>query len=338
MHSEPGWLFRVASANRWGGGHVSRCRSLAVVLRQRRSVTFVLDTDSGGWLDLLTDDGNAVWQGDDLPRGPWCGSLIDGYGFSEDDARKLREVAPPLVAVDDLMSPPSAADLVVNGGVEAVDYGKPALLGPRYALIDQRFRDLAAMKIPDQVAHIVVTFGRFDALDATGLALAALSILASRNAFRPRLSVVLGAASPNIEEVRDAVKNWPGVARLLVEHKDMPGLLQSADLVLGAGGVSLFERMACGAPSVTICLAENQAANIAVCRRHGATKDAGPIARISAEALADDVFGLAISAAQRLRQSRCGQTCVDGHGPERVAEAMTRLAGHGAAMPSAANP
>lgn len=337
MPPEPGWLFRVASAKHWGGGHVSRCRSLAAALRQRHPVTFVLDSDDGGWREVLAGDGITVWRGDGLPGGLWRGSLIDGYGFSEADAGALREAAPPLVALDDLLSPPAAADLVVNAGVEDVNYGTPALLGPRYALVDQRFRGLSAPEIREEIAHVVATFGRFDVLNATGLALAALFFLARQSDFRSRLSVVLGVASPNIEDVRGALESWPGEARLFVEHMDMPGLLQTADLVLGAGGVGLYERMACGVPSVTLCLAENQAANIAVCRRHGATRDAGPIDQFSVERFADAVLSLARSRRERGQQSRRGQACVDGRGPERVADAMIRFSNYDAAKPSRAD-
>jgi spore coat polysaccharide biosynthesis predicted glycosyltransferase SpsG len=136
---------------------------------------------------------------------------------------------------------------------------------------------------------------------------------------------VLGNASPNLVAVRRWIESWGHEACLIVDSDDMPGLLRSADLVLGAGGVSLYERMACGVPSVTVQLAENQAANIALGARHGATLSAGPIEAVTAESLAAIVLSLARSPEDRASQSRCGQTWVDGRGPLRVAEEMMRL-------------
>jgi len=326
LQIEPGWLFRVASAKRWGGGHVARCRSLATAVRHRRPVTFVLDDDDGGWSKPLAENGFAVWTGEGWPAGRWCGTLMDGYGFSDADALSLREVAAPLVVLDDLMSPPPTADLIVNPGAESLKYAAPALQGPRYALIDRKYLGLPPPPIREQVEHLVITFGRYDTLGATELALRALTLLGDRDGLKPRLSVVLGADSPNLRDTRMYVEALGEKAQLLVDHRDMPGLLASADMVIGAGGVSLYERLACGVPSVTLCVAPNQALNIAVCERHGATTNGGPIEAQTTDGLADTVLSLACNWTAREDQSRSGQACVDGHGPQRVADAMMRLA------------
>lgn len=334
--SEPSWLFRVASERQWGGGHVARCRALAEVMRAYRPVAFMLDEDDGGWSGALTAAGFVVLPNGDVPSGPWCGSLIDGYGFGPEIGSRLAQVASPLVAIDDLLSPPREAALVVNPGTDDAHYEVPSLLGSRFALIHSRFRDLPAPAVAGQVERVLVSFGRYDTHDAAGLVLSALSLLRRREAFAPELSVVLGGASPNLAAIRTRLEDWDGKARLIVDSDDMPSLIRSADLVLGAGGVSLYERMACGVPSVTLVLADNQAANVDLSARHGATVNAGTIGSVSIERLAESIFMLARSRQARMRQSQCGQAWADGHGPSRVAEAMMRLVDAGAEQRSAA--
>ncbi len=323
--SEPGWLFRVASSPKWGGGHVARCRALGRALSTRSPVTMLLDPDGGNWLEPLEREGFEIAFADRVPVGRWCGSLLDGYGFSEADARSLRAIAPPLVALDDLRSPPRQADLVINPGPEEASYEMPALLGPCYALIDDRYRSRPRASIRPEVGHVAIIFGRYDACDATGLALSAVDWVA-REGVRPRLSVVLGGSSPNLETVRKWCKQYDSMATLLIDHHDMPALLKGTDLVIGAGGVGLYERLALGIPSLTVRVSDNQIDNITVAARHGGTIDMGSIEQVDARALAENVLGLARSVQARQEQSRRGQALVDGCGPERVAVEMSALA------------
>ena len=51
--------------------------------------------------------------------------------------------------------------------------------------------------------------------------------------------------------------------------------IQDADLAIGAGGTSTWERCYLGVPSVTVVVAENQAATTAAVSRFGATINLG---------------------------------------------------------------
>ena len=74
-------------------------------------------------------------------------------------------------------------------------------------------------------------------------------------------------------------------AQVLFDAPDMAALYDDAELVLGSGGVSLFERMSRGRASVTLVAAKNQATP-RPCRwpKLGATLFAGDVKAVDAGA------------------------------------------------------
>lgn len=331
--TEAPWLIRVASRPEAGAGHVSRCRALASALSGYAPVVMALDRGGEAWLpklaaDNLTADNLTAVIEDEEPQGSFAGSVLDGYGFTPDYATALARRAPPLVVLDDFLDPPPCADLVVNGAPHLDGQeikGIPALLGPRYALLDTCFQDLVPKAASDSVEHIVVTFGMRDSANATCLALKALRLLEAQD-IRPRITVALGGNASHFEAVREAVVRLGGRASLRVDEADMLALLRSADLVIGAGGVSLLERMACGVPSITIASAENQRLAIAGAVRLGGTMDRGSVADVTPRSLTSKLAELIGNHEARAVMTVQGPRIVDGKGTERVAKAMVALA------------
>ena len=146
------WLIRVASHTRHGGGHVARCGNLGSALaRVGADVMMQLDPDSPDAAARLRRLGLATSEVDMLPSGMWDGSVVDGYELMEEEAADLARRAPPLVAIDDFLSPPEGAALVVNSALHLVGecVGEtPALLGPRFAMIDPRYAQLSPKPPP----------------------------------------------------------------------------------------------------------------------------------------------------------------------------------------------
>jgi UDP-2,4-diacetamido-2,4,6-trideoxy-beta-L-altropyranose hydrolase len=232
-----------------------------------------------------------------------------------------QRLAPPLVVLDDFLNPPHGASLVINGAfhlsAETVD-GIPALLGPDYALVGPRFAALPVRDFSRPVREIVITFGRLDPDNATGLALAALG----ETGTDASITVVLSSGSPHVEAIAGAVEALGRRGRLAFEVPDMHPVLATADMVIGAGGVSLMERMAAGLPSATLIIAENQRLFVEGAARLGGTlactADKADLARTLRTFLEDAEMRAAMSAAAR--------RIVDGNGPARVAQRMMKMA------------
>lgn len=110
--------------------------------------------------------------------------------------------------------------------------------------------------------------------------------------------------------------------RLVLDAPDMVGALDEADFVIGAGGVSLMERMAAGVPSMTLLLAENLRLFIEGAARRGATIDGGPLAP---EELAGALQTVFADKGARVAMAAAGHVAIDGEGANRVAERLMAL-------------
>ena len=99
----------------------------------------------------------------------------------------------------------------------------------------------------------------------------------------------------------------------------MAALTAAADLAIGAGGSSVWERCCLGLPSLTLVLADNQQDATAALAARGATEAVGEgdVAGRLAALLADPI---------RLAQmSRAASALCDGQGAGRVAERLLAI-------------
>jgi len=319
------WIFRVATAARHGGGHLSRCLTLAEAMPETAEILFLIDPDAGGAAARIQCHGYMAAVDDGAPVAPVSGVLLDGYDFETETLSRYRP-AGPMAVLDDLGEVPEGAGLAINTGFQmsgtALD-GVPALLGPRFALIGPEF----APSCPkgDSVDHVLVTMGRVDSDNATGLTLEAL-LEARQEGFKPRVTVALGSECPHLDAVRTLLSRFGGEAVLTLDTEVMPALLDEADLVIGAGGVGLQERVAKGVPSVTLTLAANQEAATAAAVALGLTAFGWRAAETTRTALREALCALAADRDARKQMAERGPAVIDGKGPQRIAEALSAMA------------
>lgn len=322
------WIFRVATAPRHGGGHLSRCLTLADAMPEMVQTLFHIDPDSRSAEDLLSDRGYdfAVDHGGAVE--PAAGLLLDGYDFGHETVDRYKN-AGPMVVLDDLGDVPTDAALAVNAGFQMVGKslcGRPALLGPRFALIGPEFK--SRNQETGAVRTVLVPMGRTDDANATTLALQAL-LAARLEGFTPAITVALGSDCPHLDEIRASLAQFDGAAELILDTMAMADLLAEADLVVGAGGVGLQERVAMGVPSVTVAVSPNQEAAAAAAAAQGLTGLGEPLDRTNAEDIRDAVLTLAADTDARKTMSAKGPTAIDCEGPRRVADALMTLTGQG---------
>ncbi|MEK1840437.1 MAG: GNAT family N-acetyltransferase, partial [Pseudomonas sp.] len=132
---------------------------------------------------------------------------------------------------------------------------------------------------------------------------------------------VAGADNPAWEQMQSLVDyrpNW----RLHHFVSDFYQLMTEADLFIGAGGGTSWERAAMGLPTICIAVSNNQQANGEVMATSGAHVFLGNRDRVSVEQLHQTIGfvvgnqGIRQSLAERSRQ------LVDGRGAQRVAAAL----------------
>ena len=91
--------------------------------------------------------------------------------------------------------------------------------------------------------------------DTAGLAPLALAALAAFPGLT--VDVVMGRASASVPVVQDWIAAHPSV-RLMLDAADMAAQMSRADICVGAGGMSSWERCSLGLPAVIVEVADNQ--------------------------------------------------------------------------------
>ena len=321
------WLFRVDSRAEVGAGHLSRCFALGQELRAANPVHFVLDEGCDQWRDRLRRVGitselatDSTW----VDEG-WFGCVVDGYEFSDIEIADWRAKTGFVVAFSDTGEPSSHADLVMSSRLaEGRSASGPMILsGLEYALLDAAYRTEEVSGTSQGVAHIVICFGARDGSNATELSLHALK-LALSDSDEVHTTVVLGSNAPHLSAITSIVEENDPRISLSVDEANMPKLLRSADLAIGAGGVCMLERMACGVPSITIATAENQLEIIKQAAESGGMNYAGRVAQISTLNLADAASELLSNHNRRTEMGIRARETVYGWGAFRAAEAINK--------------
>ena len=330
-------LVRADASAGLGTGHVMRCLQLArELVRGGADVVFASRTllpelekriaGAGcGIVRLAGREPDAAESIAAMERAGGCDwVVVDSYELGEDWERAVAAAGPRVLAVDDLERR-HACDIVVDQNVAPLpDDRYPGcprrLLGPRYSLLHPSFAHAAARTAPRDgpVRRLLVSLGGVDAADATGRVLAALDAVDTGPI---AIDVVVGRSQPNRAGVARWCESRTGAA-LHVDVDDMAAMLAEADLAIGAGGSSTWERCAVGVPTLALCIAGNQEKVIAAASRAGllyAIDGAFP----SPADLARHVHALIHSSGLRAHLSAAGRAAVDGRGAMRVAAMLT---------------
>ncbi|HEX4180027.1 MAG TPA: UDP-2,4-diacetamido-2,4,6-trideoxy-beta-L-altropyranose hydrolase [Caulobacteraceae bacterium] len=327
----PRVLFFADAGPTVGGGHVMRCLTLAQALRARGAACgFIATAAAGGVLDAFAGEGvERVGASGDSAEAiaaaarRWLADavVVDHYGFERGHEARLRAAGALLMVLDDLKRGHDC-DLLLdsNIGRAAADYpGLDALTGPAFALVRPAFAErrpaaLARRARAGPPRRILVSLGLTDLGAVTARVVEAIL----PDLGDARLEVVLGGAAPSQGRLA-ALAARDGRVRLHVNAQDMPALTAEADLAIGAGGSSTWERCCLGLPTLLIVLADNQRPNAQALEAAGAalTLEAG--AAGFEDTLRALLRRLREDAGPRRRMSKAAAALCDGRGADTVA-------------------
>ena len=321
-------LFVCAAGPSVGGGHVMRSLTLARALEARGAncafratpeVAAVLKVFAPDMARAQTDEG-------------FDALVFDSYALTADDHRALAKGRPTLV-IDDLADRPLAADLVLDSGLarRAEDYAglvppnARLLLGPAYAPVRPAFAALREAALarraePGPARRILVSLGLTDVGGITGRVVSLLRPILGETA----LDIVLGGAAPSLPALLTLAAQDPRLT-LHIDTQDMPRLALEADLAIGAGGSTAWERCVLALPALTLVLADNQVAPAQALEMAGATVGLAASAPDFEVAFVREVQALLADAARRTALSAASATVCDGLGADRVAQALLDL-------------
>lgn len=209
--------------------------------------------DARQTLDALTP-----WQPD------WL--VVDHYALDAEWERALANAVGSIMVIDDLANRPHECSLLLDQNVLDSRIAKryerltsedcTLLLGPKYALLRPEYAELAKSlpKRDGVISRVMIFVGGSDPYHLTERYLRALTAPEFKHLF---VDVVIGKNHPapaNVESLVEARAR----TRLYSGLPSLAALMVRADLMLGAGGATNWERMCLGLNSVVVSVAENQ--------------------------------------------------------------------------------
>ena len=107
--------------------------------------------------------------------------------------------------------------------------------------------------------------------------------------------------------------------------KDFFKIVKLSDIIVGAGGVSLLERLCSGAPSITFCTSRNQKQIIEFASMNRATLYCGDYSNFSREKFLNNMSEIFFNYKLRRELSLNGQKIIDGNGSNRLVNKLLSL-------------
>lgn len=353
-------VFRVDASTQMGIGHLMRCLTLAEALRERDAkIRFICREHTGNLIVLLkqkampvtvlpaqtvidttSNEDYAAWlgatQAEDAEQTiealggekvDWL--VVDHYGLDVEWEQRLRPHASKLMAIDDLANRRHDCDVLLDQNYSLVGEKRykglvpnacKLLTGSRYALLQPEYAAYRkTLRTRDgQIRRVLLFFGGVDPQNVSGVALKALS--------QPELKhlvvdVVIGTNNPHREALEKQSHERPQT-KIYGLRPHLADLMAQADLAIGAGGATIWERMCLGLPSVVISIAENQRPASEALQEAKLIHYVGHFSEIKTDQLTQCLKQLSHATEKLTELSTKNQLQVDGLGVLRMVEAL----------------
>jgi UDP-2,4-diacetamido-2,4,6-trideoxy-beta-L-altropyranose hydrolase len=251
--------------------------------------------------------------------------IVDHYGLDIRWESALRESARAVVVIDDLANRRHDCDLLLDQNLvdqterrydRLVSERCHKLLGPTYALLRPEFADARDVQRPRQgmVSRILLFFGGADPYRVTSKAMDAGRLLN-----RPDIvfDIVIGGANPHYDHIKNLGRYLPNCTCYHAPG-NMAELMIMADLAVGAGGSTTWERCCVGLPTLVIASTIYEAATARAVERAGAGCYLGMHHEVTPFQIASALERLLYEPEAVRSWSEQAAELVDGRGTDRV--------------------
>ncbi|MFM5236706.1 UDP-2,4-diacetamido-2,4,6-trideoxy-beta-L-altropyranose hydrolase [Aeromonas veronii] len=275
-------LFRCDASTTIGAGHLMRCLSIADLAASRGDECHFFCADLPGF------DGTQVIARQHgltlLPAQPgwrslyraimgWGGSdwlIVDHYQLDRRWEQPLAALFPQQLVIDDLADRPHEATRLLDMTPyrQPADYGESLfeevpLLGPGYAPLRPEFARLRPVALARRASNrsirrLLLSLGAMDSDNHLSRILPQIDQLPI-----PILEIdlVLASKAPHIDTLKEVMAKSRHHVKLHLDANNMAELILQADLAIGAGGTSCWERATLALPTLLFTLADNQLEN-----------------------------------------------------------------------------
>jgi UDP-2,4-diacetamido-2,4,6-trideoxy-beta-L-altropyranose hydrolase len=192
--------------------------------------------------------------------------VIDHYAIDSRWEEVLRPHVRRLMVIDDLADRKHLCDFLLDQNWFGDDISRRyeglvsdycvSMLGPGYALLKPEYLILRNLMQPrdGEVRRVLVFMGGSDSTNETSKAIEALS---HPDLMHLLVDVVIGANHPDQLGIASKAEARHGTY-LHIGLPSLAGPMMRADLMVGGGGATTWERMCLGLPAIVICMADNQ--------------------------------------------------------------------------------
>ena len=240
------------------------------------------------------------------------------------------------VIIDDLANKEYFCDILIDQNfgripeqyAELVSEKTTILAGAEYIFIKNDFKkNREAIQI-DRLKRIPkclnVCMGGMDKDNATFNVLEAVTKL---DYFKNwSIDVVLRSSSPHSDMLKDYVETQKSDIKLHLDAEDMAFLFSKADLAIGAGGVTLWERCCIGLPTVLLTVADNQVPAALAMKSTGAIIYSGDIRQKNWESQLSKNLNLLTHNSETIHEmSRKAFDVCDGNGLDKVCDVIETM-------------
>ena len=204
--------------------------------------------------------------------------IVDSYALDEQWEQVLRPYCNEIMVIDDLANRRHDCDILLdqnfylNKDVRYAglvpEYCK-MLLGPEHALLREEFYEAKKhlRKRDDTIKNILVFYGGSDLTNETEKAIKALVQLHDEG-YNFTADVITGVSNSRREKIEKICSKYHFL-HYYCQISNMAEFMNKADLMLGAGGSTTWERLYMELPALVTAVAENQIQGCEDCSQAG---------------------------------------------------------------------
>ncbi|MFO1444443.1 UDP-2,4-diacetamido-2,4,6-trideoxy-beta-L-altropyranose hydrolase [Bacillus sp. Bva_UNVM-123] len=306
-------IFRVDASTEIGTGHVMRCITLAHFLKEKGAeISFICTEVSGNLIEYIREKEFNVYpilEFSDfiedaeltiaiLQKNKVDLVIVDHYKIDARWERAIKESINQikLLIVDDLANREHDCDVLLDQNYfkefenrynALVPVHCKKLLGPKYLLLRPEFYKTS--KVENDLTErmdILIFYGGSDPTNETMKALKALDYI---DTSKLNIHVVVGLSNVNHQHIEKICQKNNYHFYIQIDY--LAQLMARADLALGAGGVTMWERCFLGLPSIVTIVADNQLGSTEAAAEFGAVWNMGWHEHVNIAKLVDIMNG-----------------------------------------------
>ena len=338
-------VFRVDSGEGIGWGHTMRCFSLAQIFKEKNmQISFITRKIPNNISYFLKENGINVyylngekysWKNDaiqtkkiieNFDEVDWL--IVDNYKLDFKWEKFLKPFVKKLMVIDDMTLRTHDCSLLLDQNY----YEKPKnmyknfvpkkckmLIGPKFALLRSEFyQERKKLKEKNrQMKRIFISFGGSESSEIMKI----IDVVKELDHSKINVDLLLTESSKYLK-----IKNlFSKFTNITIHHQNFSvvKLMKNADLAIGAGGSSTWERCCLGLPSIVTVSAKNQLQLTKEIEKKGCIINLG----ISKKITSDDYLNIInnLNKSKLLQMSKNALKLVDGKGTLRVTKEMLNL-------------